>query len=70
MATHKLLWPHNHISYRGPDILRNVIVSWYVAFYQINKFFEDVGLLLFHYWHNGFAGRMKWFRRPDLVRGP
>ena len=37
------LFPEDHISYyttfRGPDILRNVIVSGYVAFYQINKFF-------------------------------
>jgi len=30
-----------------PDFLRNVIVSGYVAFYQINKFFVNV--ILLHY---------------------
>jgi len=37
--------PESHISYfitvRGPDILRNVIVSGYVAFYLTNKFFVN-----------------------------
>jgi len=32
---------------QGPDILRNVIVSGYVAFYQICKFF--VNMLFFKY---------------------
>jgi len=32
---------------RGPDILRNMIVSEYVAFYQINKLF--VNMLFFHF---------------------
>jgi len=27
---------------RGPDILRNVIVSGYVTFYQISKFFVNI----------------------------
>ena len=40
-----------HISYyqtvRGPDTLRNVIVSEYVPFYQINIFF--VNILIFHH---------------------
>jgi len=40
-----------HISYfttvRGPDVLRNVIVSGYVTIYQINKFF--VNKLFFHF---------------------
>jgi len=31
----------------GADILRNVIVSEYDAFYQINKFFANI--LFFHY---------------------
>jgi len=35
-----------HISYyttvRGPDILRNAIVSEYVTLYQINKFFVNI----------------------------
>jgi len=35
-----------HISYyttvRGPDILRNVIASGYLTFYQINKCFVQV----------------------------
>jgi len=41
----------SHMSYytivRGPDILRNVIVSGYVTFYQISKFF--VNILFLHY---------------------
>ena len=53
----------------GPDILRNVIVSGYVAFYQINKL--SVNILFFHYSWNGFAGRI-WpaggsLETPDLV---
>jgi len=39
-----------HISYyttvRGPDILRNVIVSGYDLFYQINKFFVNTSFVL------------------------
>ena len=41
-----------HISYyttvRGPDILRNVVVSDYVTFYQINKSFANI--LFFYFW--------------------
>jgi len=48
---------------RGLDILRNVIVSGYITFYQINKCF--VNILFFHYWQNVFAGRVKWLRVPD-----
>ena len=44
----------DHISYcktiRGPDILRSVVFSGYVTFYQINRFLENI--LLFHYWQN------------------
>jgi len=40
-----------HISYyttvRGPDILRNLIISGYLTFHQINTFF--VNILFFHY---------------------
>jgi len=32
---------------RGPDILRNVIVSGYVTFNQFNKF--SVNMIFFHY---------------------
>jgi len=49
--------PEGRIRYfttvRGPHILRNVIVSGYVAFYQTNKFF--VNTLNFHYWQNVFV---------------
>jgi len=38
---------------RGPDILRNVIVSGYVTFNQFNKF--SVNMIFFHYWQNDFA---------------
>jgi len=44
-----------HTAVRGPDILRNVIVSVHVTFYQISKLF--VNMLFFHYWQNIFAGR-------------
>jgi len=58
----------NHINYcttvRGLDILRNVIFSRYVTFYQINTFF--VNILFFHYWQNVFCGRVKWLRRSDF----
>jgi len=44
----------DHISYcktvRGSDILRNVIFSGHVPFYQINRFF--VNKLFFHCWQN------------------
>ena len=50
----------DHTSYyttvRGPDTLLNVIVSGYVAFYQINKSF--VNIFFIHYWQNGFASRI------------
>jgi len=57
----------SHISHyttvRGLNIFRNVIVSAYVAFYQINKFFANI--LFSQYWQNvlalgwnGFAGRI------------
>jgi len=52
------IFGRDHISYcttvRGPDVLRNVIFSGYVTFYQINTFF--VNLLFFHYWQNVFCG--------------
>ena len=61
-----------HISYyttlRGLDILRNVIVSEYATFNQINKFFVNISV--FHFWQTGFASRMKWLRRPEIARGP
>jgi len=51
--------PEDHMSHyttvQGVDVLRNVIVSWYVTFYQINKFF--VNILCFSLLINGFAGR-------------
>jgi len=57
-GSHKLL--HNS---REPDILRNVIVSGYVTFYQISKCFAKT--LFFHHWQNVcatgwtvFAGRI------------
>jgi len=37
----------HYTTVRGPDILRNRIVSGYVAFYEIHKFF--VNTLRFHY---------------------
>jgi len=59
--------PDGYIIYyktvRGPGILRNVIFSVYVTFYQINKCF--VITLFFRYWENfaaagwnDFAGRI------------
>jgi len=36
--------------FEGPIILRNVIFSGHVPFYQINRFF--VNILFFHYWQN------------------
>ena len=44
---------------RGLDILRNVMVSGYVTFYQIKKSFVN-----FHYLQNVFSGRI-W----PVVRG-
>jgi len=41
---------------RGPDVLRNVIVSGDVTFYQIKKFL--VYTLFFYHWQNGFEGRI------------
>jgi len=35
----------------GPDILRNVIFSGRVPFYQTNRFFVNISFL--HYWQNG-----------------
>jgi len=57
----------SHISYyttvRGPEIVRNVIVSGYVPFYQINKCFGNISR--FYFWQtvfavgwNGSAGRI------------
>jgi len=46
------------------DILRNVLVSGYSTFYQINKFF--VNILIFHCWKNAFAAGWKWLRGTDL----
>jgi len=41
---------HNYYTtVRGPDILCNVIVSRDVTFYQINKFFLNILLEVFHY---------------------
>ena len=61
----------DHIRYyttvRGQHILRNVIVSGYIAFHQINKFF--VNIVCFSLVKNVFAGRMKRLREPDLARG-
>jgi len=38
--------PEGHITYcttfREPDILRNVIISGYVTFYQMNKCFANI----------------------------
>ena len=34
-----LIFISNYTEVRGPDILRNVIVSGYITFYQNNKFF-------------------------------
>jgi len=36
-----------YTTFRGPDILHDVIFSKYVAFYEINKFF--VNPIFFHY---------------------
>jgi len=53
---------------RGADILRKVIFSEYVTFYQINIFF--VNTLIFHYQQIVFCGWVKRLRRSDLARGP
>ena len=62
----------DHISYckivRGPDILRNVIFSGHVPFYQINRFF--VSILFFHYSQNALRPGVKWLHRSDLAREP
>jgi len=62
----------DHISYcttvRGLDILRNVIFSAYVTFYQINTFL--VNTLFFHYWQNVFSAGWNGFAGPILARGP
>jgi len=58
--------PDGQINYyttvRGPDILLNVIVSGYVAFYQINKCFANA---LFSLLAKRLCGRIIWFRGPD-----
>ena len=41
---HQLI--RNYTTVRGPDILRNVIVSGYVIFYKINTFFMNVLLFI------------------------
>jgi len=52
-----------HICYyrtvRGADILRNVIVSGYVTFYQFNK----ILVICFHH-------LTKWLRGPHLAHRP
>jgi len=50
-----------------PDILRNVIFSGYITFYQINTFFVNV--LFLHYWKNVFCCRVKWLCRSNLAPG-
>jgi len=61
----------DHISYcttvRGTDILRNVIFSGYVSFYQINTFFVNISF--FHYLKNVSCGRKKWLCTSDLACG-
>jgi len=47
---------NSYTTIRGPDILSNVFVSAYGAFYQTNQFFAN--LLIFHFWQNGFAARI------------
>jgi len=47
-----------YTTFGRPDILRNVIVSGYVAFYQINKFFVNI---CFHY------GIDKMFLQPNEI---
>jgi len=46
----------HYTTVRGPDILQKVIVSRYLKFHQIKKFF--VNILFFHYWQNVSAGRI------------
>jgi len=62
---HKLLVYHTTV--RGPHIVRSVIVSGYVTFYQINKFFVNISIFIFD---RMSAGGWKWLRRPYLPRGP
>jgi len=50
---------------RGPDTLGNVIVSGYVIFYQIIKFF--VNILFFHYWQIVFIGQTNWLCGLDVA---
>jgi len=45
---------------RGPDILRNVVVSGYATFYQVKKCFVKIM----------FSLLTKRHRVPDLARGP
>jgi len=56
----QMFLPEGHISYyttlRGPDLLRNVIVTEYVIFNHISKCF--VNIFFCHYWQN-LCGRMK-----------
>jgi len=50
------------------NILRNMIFSGYVTFYQISNFF--VNTVFFHYWQNVFCSWMRQLLRSDLARGP
>jgi len=55
-----------HIYYytnvRGPNIIRNVIVSGYVTFDQISKFFVNIIFSLLAKWLRG-----PWFGDPGLI---
>jgi len=52
-------FPEGHISdyttVRGPDILRQAVVSGYVTFCQISKYFVNIFFIVDK---NGFAGRI------------
>ena len=56
--------PQEIITVRGPDILRDVIVSEYVRLFQINKFFETIS---FHF--DKMASRAA-FSSPAIVWKP
>jgi len=65
VSGHQTFLSEGHITYyrtcRRPNVLRNVVVSGFVAFYQINKFSENI---LF------FLSLTKWLRGAHLARGP
>jgi len=50
----------------GLNIIRNVIVSGYVTFYQITNFRKYI---IFSFLTKFLCGRMKRLLGPDLVRG-